>query len=110
MIDAAERDGKVKAGTTIIETTIGNTVIGIADILVSGVGTGGTITGVGEVIKKRKPTFKCIAVEPVASPVITQKRAGQEIKPGRHKIQGLGAGFIPDNLNMNVVDEVIQVE
>src|SRR5262249_33380949 len=66
-------------------------------------------TGVGEVIKKRKPSFKTIAVEPVNSPVITQKMQGQEIKPGRHKIQGIGAGFIPGVLNMQVVDEVIQV-
>src|SRR5262245_2341496 len=62
---------------------------GKVDILVSGIGTGGTITGVGEVIKKRKPTFKTIAVEPVTSPVITQKMQGQELKPGRHKIQGI---------------------
>jgi cysteine synthase A len=82
---------------------------GKADILISGVGTGGTITGVSEVIKKRKPSFQAIAVEPVASPVITQKRAGQEIKPGRHKIQGLGAGFIPGVLNLEIIDEVIQV-
>ena len=68
---------------------------GAADILVSGVGTGGTITGVGEVIKARKPSFKCIAVEPVNSPVITQKMAGQEIKRGPHKIQGIGAGLSP---------------
>src|SRR3989441_7264181 len=59
---------------------------GKADILVSGIGTGGTITGVGEVIKKRKPSFRAIAVEPVNSPVITQKKQGQELKPGRHKI------------------------
>jgi cysteine synthase A len=83
---------------------------GKADILVSGVGTGGTITGVGEVIKKRKPSFKTIAVEPVTSPVITQKMQGQELKPGRHKIQGIGAGFIPAILNLEVVDEVIQVK
>jgi cysteine synthase A len=83
---------------------------GKADILVSGVGTGGTVTGVGEVIKKRKPSFKCIAVEPTASPVITQKMAHQELKPGRHKIQGIGAGFIPGVLNLGVIDEVIQVE
>jgi len=82
---------------------------GKADILVAGVGTGGTITGVGEVIKARKPTFKCIAVEPVNSPVITQKLAGEEIKRGPHKIQGIGAGFIPDNLNLKIVDEVIRV-
>src|SRR5690606_24102136 len=71
--------------------------------------TGGTLTGVGEVIKKRKPEFKCIAVEPTDSPVITQRKAGQDLKPGPHKIQGLGAGFIPDNLNMEVVDDVVQV-
>jgi len=83
---------------------------GKADILVSGIGTGGTITGVGEVIKQRKPAFKCIAVEPVASPVITQTLAGQEVKRGPHKIQGIGAGFIPDILNLKVIDEVIRVQ
>jgi cysteine synthase A len=83
---------------------------GKADILISGIGTGGTITGVGEVIKKRKPGFKCIAVEPVSSPVITQKMQGQDLKPGRHKIQGIGAGFIPAILNLEVIDEVIQVK
>src|ERR1700730_14261774 len=83
---------------------------GKVDILVSGVGTGGTITGVSEVIKKRKPSFKAIAVEPKNSPVITQKMKGQELKPGRHKIQGLGAGFIPNVLNVAIIDEVIQVE
>jgi cysteine synthase len=82
---------------------------GKVDILVSGVGTGGTITGVSEVIKPRKPSFKAIAVEPVASPVITQKMKGEELKPGRHKIQGLGAGFIPSVLNVKIVDEVVQV-
>src|SRR6476646_9908319 len=82
---------------------------GKVDILVSGVGTGGTITGVSEVIKPRKPTFKAIAVEPVASPVITQKMNGQELKPGRHKVQGIGAGFIPGVLNMEIIDEVVQV-
>jgi cysteine synthase A len=82
---------------------------GKADLLVSGVGTGGTITGVGEVIKKRKPSFKCIAVEPVASPVITQRMNGQPLAPGKHRIQGIGAGFIPGVLNMAVIDEVIQV-
>src|SRR6267378_8536399 len=75
---------------------IWNDTQGKADILVSGVGTGGTITGVGEVIKKRKPSFKAIAVEPTKSPVITQKKQGQALKPGGHKIQGIGAGFIPD--------------
>ncbi len=83
---------------------------GQIDMLVSGVGTGGTITGVSEVIKKRKPSFKAIAVEPVNSPVITQKRGGEEIKPGRHQIQGIGAGFIPGVLNMDIIDEVVQVK
>jgi cysteine synthase A len=82
---------------------------GKVDFLVSGVGTGGTITGVSEVIKKRKPEFKAIAVEPTASPVIAQKRAGQTIQPGPHRIQGLGAGFIPDVLNTAIIDEVVQV-
>jgi cysteine synthase A len=201
MIDAAERDGKLKPGTVIIEPTSGNTGIGLAyvcaargyklrvtmpesmtverrrllkalgadviltpaaegmpgavrraegilneepgkyfmpqqfnnpanpevhrkttaeeiwrdtdgkiDILVSGVGTGGTITGVSEVIKQRKPSFQAIAVEPANSPVITQKKAGQELKPGRHTIQGIGAGFIPGVLNVGVIDEVVQVK
>jgi len=83
---------------------------GQADILISGVGTGGTITGVGEVIKARKPEFRCIAVEPTNSPVITQKRAGQPLKPAPHKLQGLGAGFIPDILNLDIVDDVVQVK
>lgn len=83
---------------------------GKVDFLVSGVGTGGTITGTSEVLKKRKPTFKAIAVEPATSPVITQKMQGQELKPGKHKLQGMGAGFIPDILNINIVDEVVQVK
>src|SRR4051812_20011052 len=82
---------------------------GKVDILVSGVGTGGTITGVAEVIKPRKPSFKAIAVEPVASPVITQTMHHESVKPGRHKIQGIGAGFVPSNLHLNIVDEVIQI-
>jgi cysteine synthase A len=76
---------------------------GACDILVSGIGTGGTITGVGEVIKKRKPEFRCVAVEPTASPVLS---GGQ---PGPHKIQGIGAGFVPEILNTKVIDEIIQV-
>jgi cysteine synthase A len=88
---------------------IWNDTEGKIDILVSGVGTGGTITGVAEVIKKKKPSFKAIAVEPVQSPVITQKKSGQPIQPGRHPIQGIGAGFIPGILNVDIIDEVIQV-
>lgn len=82
---------------------------GKADILVAGIGTGGTISGVGQVIKARKPGFKCIAVEPTDSPVITQTRAGQERKPGPHKIQGIGAGFIPEILDMSTIDDVVRV-
>ncbi len=89
---------------------IWNDTDGKVDILVSGVGTGGTITGVSEVIKKRKPSFKAIAVEPVNSPVITQKRKGEELKPGKHRIQGIGAGFIPGVLNLAIIDEVVQVK
>src|SRR5713226_4862028 len=88
---------------------IWNDTQGKVDILISGVGTGGTITGVSEVIKPRKPSFKAIAVEPTASPVITQKLKGQPLVPGRHKIQGIGAGFVPDVLNVGIIDEVIQV-
>ena len=83
---------------------------GKVDIVVSGVGTGGTITGVAEAIKARKPSFKAIAVEPSQSPVLTQKLAGDELKPGPHKIQGIGAGFIPDVLNLNILDEVVTVD
>jgi cysteine synthase A len=82
---------------------------GQVDILVSGVGTGGTITGVAEVIKSRKPSFKAIAVEPAASPVITQRKAGQPLQPGKHTIQGIGAGFIPDVLNVDIIDDVVTV-
>src|SRR5690606_4503103 len=88
---------------------IWNDTDGQADILVSGVGTGGTITGVGEVIKQRRPEFRCVAVEPQDSPVITQTRAHQELRPGPHKIQGLGAGFIPEILNLDVIDDVVCV-
>ncbi|MAV34345.1 MAG: cysteine synthase A [Planctomycetaceae bacterium] len=83
---------------------------GQVDIFVGGVGTGGTITGVAEVIKARKPEFQAIAVEPANSPVITQQRAGESLQPGKHTIQGIGAGFVPDILNVDVIDDVVQVE
>jgi cysteine synthase len=86
-----------------------NDTDGKIDILVAAVGTGGTITGVAEVIKERKPTFKAIAVEPKDSPVIQQTLNGEPLKPGPHKIQGTGAGFVPDNLHLKIVDEVISV-
>lgn len=83
---------------------IWNDTDGKVDIVVAGVGTGGTITGVSEVIKKRKPSFKAIAVEPIDSPVLSGG------KPGPHKIQGIGAGFVPAVLNTKIVDEIIQVK
>jgi len=83
---------------------------GMIDILVCGVGTGGTITGCGEVLKAKKPGLKVVAVEPANSPVISQKLAGEPIKPGRHTIQGIGAGFIPEILNLDVIDEVVKVD
>ena len=79
---------------------------GNIDCFVAGVGTGGTITGVSEVIKERNPDMLAVAVEPEESPVITQTRNGEEVKPGPHKIQGIGAGFVPKNLNLDIVDEV----
>ncbi len=82
---------------------------GAVDMVVSGVGTGGTITGIGEVLKSRKSSVKMVAVEPVASPVISQRLAGEELKPGKHTIQGIGAGFIPEVLNLKIIDEVVQV-
>jgi len=83
---------------------------GKIDVFVGGVGTGGTITGVTRYIKQIKgKAIQSIAVEPTHSPVITQKRAGEELKPGPHKIQGIGAGFIPDTLDLSVIDGVEQV-
>jgi cysteine synthase A len=80
------------------------------DVLVSGVGTGGTLTGVSRYIKgEKKQKMISVAVEPVESPVITQRLAGKELKPGPHKIQGIGAGFIPDTLDLSMVDRVEQV-
>jgi len=83
---------------------IWNDTEGAVDILVAAVGTGGTITGCYEVIKPRKATFQAIAVEPIDSPVISQTLAGEPIKPGQHKIQGTGAGFVPKNLHLKDAD------
>ncbi|MDB2525413.1 pyridoxal-phosphate dependent enzyme, partial [Mariniblastus sp.] len=82
---------------------------GQIDILVAGVGTGGTITGCSEALKAKKPELVSIAVEPATSPVITQRRSGEDLLPGKHKIQGIGAGFIPGVLNVDVIDEVVTV-
>ena len=96
---------EVTTGPEIWEDTDGE-----VDILVSGVGTGGTITGISRYIKQTQgKAIQSIAVEPAASPVISQYRAGQPLQPGPHKIQGIGAGFIPENLDLSVIDEVQQV-
>jgi cysteine synthase A len=83
---------------------------GQADILISGVGTGGTITGISSALKLKKPEFQAIAVEPAQSPVISQTLAGEELKPGPHKLQGIGAGFIPKVLDLSVVDRALAVD
>jgi len=102
------------ANPAIHEATTGpeiwNDTEGAIDIFIAGVGTGGTITGVSRYIKKTKgKAIVSVAVEPSASPVITQQRNGQPLKPGAHKIQGIGAGFVPDNLDLSLVDVVEQV-
>ena len=105
---------KNPANPAIHETTTGPEIWddtdGEVDVIVSGVGTGGTITGISRYIKNTKgKKIISVAVEPTDSPVITQRLAGQEIKPGPHKIQGIGAGFIPDTLDLSLVDRVEQV-
>ncbi len=92
---------QVHRKTTALE--IWNDTDGKVDAVISGVGTGGTLTGIAEVLKKKKPSFKAIAVEPKDSPVLSGG------KPGPHKIQGIGAGFVPDVLNTKIIDEIIQV-
>jgi len=106
---------KNPANPAIHEKTTGpeiwNDTAGAIDVLVSGVGTGGTITGVSRYIKKTMgKKIQSVAVEPKESPVISQKLAGQDLKPGPHKIQGIGAGFIPDTLDLTMVDRIEQVD
>jgi cysteine synthase A len=105
---------KNPANPAIHESTTGPEIWqdtdGAIDIFVSGVGTGGTITGVSRYIKKTQgKAIISVAVEPTASPVLTQTRAGEEVKPGPHKIQGIGAGFVPDVLDLSLIDAVEQV-
>lgn len=105
---------KNPANPAIHEQTTGpeiwNDTDGKIDILVSGVGTGGTITGISRYIKNTMGrAITSVAVEPSASPILTQSRAGEPLKPGPHKIQGIGAGFVPDTLDMSLVDQVEQV-
>jgi len=99
---------QVHRETTAAE--IWNDTDGQVDIFIAGVGTGGTITGVAEALKQRKADLQAIAVEPVQSPVLSQTRQGKQVGPGPHKIQGIGAGFVPNVLDMDIVDEVIQVD
>jgi cysteine synthase len=105
---------KNPANPTIHEQTTGPEIWddtdGAVDIFVSGVGTGGTITGVSRFIRHTKgEPIRSIAVEPTASPILTQKRAGEPLKPGPHKIQGIGAGFVPEVLDLSLVDDIEQV-
>ena len=88
---------------------IWNDTDGRVDVFVAGVGTGGTLTGVGSVLKQRKPAVQVVAVEPVGSAVLTQARGGEALRPGPHKIQGIGAGFVPEVLQVDLIDEVVAV-
>ncbi len=101
------------ANPAIHEATTGPEIwedtAGAVDVFVAGVGTGGTITGVSRFLKRHKPVVS-VAVEPVGSPVLSQARAGQELKPGPHKIQGIGAGFVPKVLDLSLVDAIEQVD
>src|SRR4051812_40460885 len=101
------------ANPTVHEQTTGpeiwNDTAGLVDIFVSGVGTGGTITGVSRYIKRTKgKAIVSVAVEPSASPVLSQQRAGEPLRPGPHRIPGIGAGFVPKNLDLSLVDEIEQ--
>jgi len=89
---------------------IWNDTDGEVDVFIAGVGTGGTVTGVSEALKARKAGVKIVAIEPVQSPVITQTRSGEPVRPGPHKIQGIGAGFVPNVLNLDAIDEVLRVD
>ncbi|MEM7012054.1 MAG: cysteine synthase A [Verrucomicrobiota bacterium] len=102
-----EANPEIHRKTTAEE--VWNDTDGAVDIVVAGVGTGGTLTGCSEVIKPRKPSFQAIAMEPEDSPVISQTMAGEELTPGPNKIQGTGAGFVPGNLHLDVVDDCIKV-
>ena len=83
---------------------------GAVDIVIAGVGTGGTVTGIGQALKERKPGLQMVAIEPVQSPILSQKRQGEPLQPGPHKIQGIGAGFVPEVLDLDMVDEVLLVD
>jgi len=83
---------------------------GEVDIVIAGVGTGGTVTGIGQALKERRPGLQIVAVEPVQSPILSQKRQGEPLQPGPHKIQGIGAGFVPEVLDLDMVDEVLLVD
>ena len=99
---------EIHKNTTAME--IWNDTDGQVDIVIAGVGTGGTITGIATALKERKPSVQAIAVEPAGSAVLNQRTMGEQLKPGPHKIQGIGAGFIPGVLDLDMIDEVIAVD